>query len=80
MLNSKDVEVIETNKSSVIAEIGYDKQLNHLFVRFKGNRVYQYHDVPLDVFEKMKEIVAKGESIGKYFSKHIRKKYLGIRM
>ena len=79
-MDTKNVELLEVKTSSVINEIGYDKQLKYLFVQFKGGRTYQYYEVPSIIFEKMKDIVAKGESIGKYFSANVRKKYKSAKL
>ncbi|MGN7919871.1 KTSC domain-containing protein [Lysobacter sp. 22409] len=57
--------------SSNISEIGFDAQFLTLEVLFTDGRVYQYFDVPVDVFA---ELIAAG-SIGKFFNSNIRGVY-----
>ena len=40
-------------KSSQIISTGYNNSQRVLYIKFKGNRVYKYDDVPLSVFEKI---------------------------
>ncbi|HEY9045264.1 MAG TPA: KTSC domain-containing protein [Ohtaekwangia sp.] len=57
--------------SSGLASIGYDEDHAILEVEFTSGEVYQYLDVPLEVYEAL----MSAESHGTYFSKHIRPLY-----
>ena len=52
---------IESPESSNIARFGYDDANQVLFVEFKNGGVYQYFDVPQNVFEQMKTAPSKGQ-------------------
>jgi len=68
---------LEVPKSSVISEVGYTKNDHSLFVKFKKGKSYRYLDVPEEVFNEIKSIVNKGESMGKYFTSKIKGKFTG---
>lgn len=51
---------IESPESSNIARFRYDEANQVLFVEFKNGSVYQYFDVPSNVFEQMKAASSKG--------------------
>ncbi len=55
----------EDVESSVIGAVGYSRVLE---IEFESGRVYQYYDVPQDIFEGMQN----AESKGRYFNAHIR--------
>ena len=55
-------------ESSVIGAVGHSRVLE---IQFESGKVYQYFDVPEDVYEDM----LNAESKGKYFNSHIRGKY-----
>jgi hypothetical protein len=55
-------------ESSVIGAIGYSRVLQ---IQFESGRVYQYYDVPQDVYDGM----LSAESKGRYFNQHIRGKF-----
>ena len=57
--------------SSQISEIGYSPAYSILRVQFKNGSVYEYQDVPKEIYEAL-EMAA---SIGKFFSASIRSKY-----
>lgn len=57
--------------SSNIAEVGYDSQFATLEVQFVDGKVYQYFDVPSNVYDEM----MASDSVGKYFSSHVRGTY-----
>lgn len=62
-------------ESSTIAAIGYDETLKVLVIRFKQGGAYKYADVtPEDHAALM-----SAESKGKYFLKHIKPKYMGVK-
>jgi N-formylglutamate amidohydrolase len=55
-------------ESTVIDAIGYSRVLE---LRFESGRVYQYYNVPEEVYNAMLTAASKG----KYFNEHIRGKY-----
>jgi hypothetical protein len=57
-------------KSSNISSIGYDAATKTLEVEFSNSGVYQYKEVPKEVYEGF----SKAESIGSYFAKSVRAK------
>ena len=57
-----------TTKSSNVKHIAYDRATNTLQATFKGNRVYQYSDVPESVAVELFEANSLGESVGKLFN------------
>lgn len=54
--------------STVIDALGYSRVLE---IRFESGRIYQYYDVPQEIYEGM----LAAESKGRYFNAHIRDKY-----
>ena len=56
-----EMKVIE---SSNIDSIGYDPDTNQLYVRFKGNAVYRYDNVPLNVYFDFLEAKSAGKFLG----------------
>ena len=54
-------------ESSCVAEIGYDPGQRLLEVQFNSGAVYQYPDVPEDVYQAF----ISADSIGVYFRQHI---------
>ena len=54
--------------SSNLASVGYDSNNQILEIEFKDGGVYQYFDVPEDVYEAL----MSADSHGKYFSANIR--------
>jgi hypothetical protein len=52
-------------ESTVIGTVGYTRMLE---IQFASGRVYQYYDVPQEIFEGM----LNAESKGKYFNASIR--------
>jgi hypothetical protein len=57
--------------SSALTNVSYDPKSGVLEVRFVTGRVYQYLNVPEDVFEKL----MRAESKGIFFNAHIRGHY-----
>lgn len=57
--------------SSLLASIGYDAENEILEVEFNHGGVYQYFDVPEDVYEEL----MNAPSHGVYFSANIRNDY-----
>ena len=58
-------------ESSNLASVGYDAENEILEVEFKHGGVYQYFDVPQNVFEELMD----AGSHGVYFSANIRNDY-----
>lgn len=58
-------------ESSNLASIGYDAENEILEVQFKHGGVYQYFDVPNNVYEEL----MNASSHGVYFSANIRNDY-----
>lgn len=55
-------------ESSVIHAVGHTRVLE---IEFESGRVYQYFNVPQDIYDSMLE----SDSKGKYFNQHIRGKF-----
>lgn len=58
-------------ESSNIEGIGYDNKNKHLWVAFKGNKVYRYDLVPRKTFKEL----MNAESKGRYLNSHIKGQY-----
>jgi hypothetical protein len=54
-------------KSSNICSVGYDTLLKILQVEFLNGSVYQYYDVPKDIYDKL----LKADSKGRFFNANI---------
>ncbi len=57
--------------SSMLARIRYDQDTMTLEVEFQGGRVYQHFDVPLQIFEGLRD----ADSHGKFFHAQIKGHY-----
>ena len=57
-------------RSSNLISVGYDSDLMILEIEFE-NGVYQYMDVPEDIYDGLMNTSSKGN----YFHKHIKSKY-----
>jgi len=55
-------------ESSNLAEIGYDAETHTLEIQFKKGTVYQYYEVPSEVYEEFIE----SKSVGKAFAQLIK--------
>lgn len=63
--------------SSYLSKVGYDKDNNILEIKFKPNSVvFQYYNVPSQIFHDL----INSKSLGKYFHKYIKHKYLEKRI
>ena len=62
--------------SSNISSIGYDENSNTLEVEFHSGSVYQYFDVPLNVYNGFIEADSKGQ----YFAQHIKGYYRYVKV
>ena len=59
-------------ESSLIRSVGYDLPSSVLEVEFvEGDRVYEYHDVPLSVYSRL----MAAPSLGNFFNEYIRDMY-----
>lgn len=56
--------------SSNLEWVGYDEEKQDLYIGFRNNTVYVYHEVPKDIFDGL----LKAGSKGRYFWIKIRKK------
>ena len=54
--------------SSNISSIGFDEASNTLEIEFHSGAIYQYFDVPFNVYQEIRE----SSSIGQYFAQHIK--------
>ncbi len=55
-------------ESSSIASIGYDAAEQVLEILFHHGGIYQYFDVPQDVYEAF----ISADSVGQYFTQHMK--------
>lgn len=56
-------------ESSNLASIGYDAENESLEVEFKNGGIYQYFDVPENVYDEL----MSASSHGQYFDRNIKK-------
>lgn len=61
--------------SSNIKAVGYDPSTNVLEVEFSSGTIYQYADVPAQVYKDLME----AESVGRYFAANVRNVYAAHR-
>ena len=57
--------------SSNLSRVRYEDRTNTLEIEFQGGRVYQYFDVPKQIYESL----LKAESKGSFFHEQIRGHY-----
>lgn len=62
--------------SSNIAAFAYDSLMSNLLVEFKNGSVYEYVNVPREVFET----ATSAESAGRYFQSSIKPHYDFLRL
>jgi hypothetical protein len=60
-----------TVDSTSIAEVGYDVDTETMEVKFKFGTVYQYKNVPQNVFRSL----LTAESVGSYFTEQVKGTY-----
>lgn len=63
-------------KSSNLASVGYNKSKKILEIEFTHGGVYQYFEVPGEVYSKL----LSAESAGKFFNSEIRDKFSSKRV
>jgi hypothetical protein len=61
----------ESVQSSMIASLGYDSATSTLEVEFNSGAVWQYYDVPENVYNDM----INSGSLGKFFHANIKGQY-----
>lgn len=62
--------------SSNLDSIGYDTGMRTLKIEFNTGSVYQYFDVPEEVYERLLD----SASLGSYFHHYIRNKYMNAKV
>ncbi len=55
-------------ESSMLREVGYDPERRTLEVEFTSGQVYEYSDVPPEVYAGL----LRAESLGQYFHENVR--------
>jgi hypothetical protein len=61
-----------TVDSTAIQSMRYYKEQRNLLVKFQNDTNYLYKDVPVRLFQKMRN----SYSIGKFFNKHIKNNFI----
>jgi len=68
-IEGKDITVIINSSNLKIAS--YDTESKTLTVTFNNGSIYEYYEVPWEIFTKLRT----SESQGKYFTANIKEKY-----
>ena len=58
-------------RSTLLTSVGYDDEKQIMEAEFHAGGIYQYHGVPLDVYEG----IFTAASVGRYFNDEIKEKY-----
>ncbi|MBT7172361.1 MAG: KTSC domain-containing protein [Candidatus Marinimicrobia bacterium] len=61
-----------TVDSSAIQSMRYYKEQRNLLVKFQNDTNYLYKDIPVRLFQKLRN----SYSIGKFFNKHIKNNFI----
>jgi len=61
-----------TVDSTAIKSMRYYKEQRNLLVKFQNDTNYLYKDIPVRLFQKMRN----SYSIGKFFNKHIKNNFI----
>lgn len=56
--------------SSAVSEITYDDKTRTMIVRFTNGRVYEYSNVPQDVYEDFLNSPSKGQHFNQFIAKN----------
>lgn len=64
---------LEPVVSSNLQAVGFDAERQRVAVQFKNGKIYYYAGVSLEAQEQF----AKAESLGGFYSRHIRGRYVG---
>jgi hypothetical protein len=70
--NAEVVTEVETERSSCFEGVGYDPLYERLYLSFRSGDTYRYNDVPLLVLMEL----LSAESMGEYFHRNIRMRYV----
>ena len=62
--------------SSNISSIGYDEDSRTLEIEFHSGSIYQYFDVPLNIYQELMSAGSKGQ----YFAAHIKGYFRYVRV
>jgi hypothetical protein len=62
-------------KSSNIKAVGYSPKWQILIIKFNNDAIYQYNEVPPEMYKDFME----ADSKGKYFHKYIKPEYSSIK-
>lgn len=65
---------LDTSRSSNIKSLEYNTENLNLFVEFKNGSVYQYFNVPNEMFTNF-ELLKESDSFGKYFIANVRNNF-----
>lgn len=57
--------------SSNVAAVGYDEDSSTLQLEFNNGAMYQYFDVPENIFEELRD----ADSVGGYLAEHVKGSY-----
>jgi hypothetical protein len=63
--------ILHTVESDVIHAVGYDPEIDLLEIIYNDGRIYQYRDVPPEVYQGL----MSAESKGRYFHENIRDEF-----
>ncbi|SKA95803.1 KTSC domain-containing protein [Agreia bicolorata] len=58
---------------SNLAAIGYDTTTLTLEAEFRHGGIYQYFDVPVEVYTGLMSAANTGQSVGSYFDQYVKK-------
>ncbi len=62
--------------SSMLVSIGYEQETETLQIEFKDGTIFNYEKVPFDVYTNMMD----SASIGSFYHKNIKSKYLSTKL
>ncbi len=63
-------------ESSMLREVGYDSETRTLEVEFTSGGIYEYYDVPSEVYKDL----LRAESYGQYFNANVKGVYPSRRL
>jgi len=75
IIKEKKMERIPVSSSN-ISSIGYDEDSNTLEIEFHSGAVYQYFDIPLNIYQEFMGAGSKGQ----YFAAHIKGYYRYVKV
>lgn len=76
----KTVTMLKVKNSSSVAGVGYLPECESLFIKFGSGVIYEYADVPEDVYTDLTKMVVLGNMgtkspVGKFIQDHIKGAY-----